>query len=137
MPEAGGMRDLKGEMTAKDILIKRLQDNGYDGLYGGERCEAWRKQGEETITPDLTGEEREKLSIFLNEEYFPNSIRTFTTAQDMMDLNDKLIEKEKWYAFFDFARDEFMDSTMGYADYFSFLINPSLFCWLVKEFLKK
>jgi len=89
------------------------------------------------MTYDLTEEERKKLSIFLNGEYFPNSIRTFTTAQDMMDLNDKLIEKEKWYAFFDFARDEFMDSAMGYADYFSFLINPPRFCWLVKEFLKK
>jgi len=89
------------------------------------------------MTYDLTEEEREKLSIFLNGEYFPNSIRTFTTAQDMIDLNNKLAEKGKWYAFFDFARDEFMDSTMGYADYFSFLINPSRFCWLVKEFLKK
>ena len=85
---------------------------------------------------DLTEEERGKLSIFLNEEYFPNPARTFITAQDMMDLNDKLIEKEKWYTFFDFARDEFMDSAMGYADYFSFLINPPRFCWLVKEFLK-
>ena len=91
------------------------------------------------MTYDLTEEEREKLSIFLNGEYFPNSIRTFTTAQDMMDLNDKLVEKEKWYTFFDFARDEFMNCTrtMGYADYFAFLINPPRFCWLVKEFLKE
>ena len=88
------------------------------------------------MTYDLTEEEREKLSIFLNGEYFPNSIRTFTTAQDMMDLKDKLAEKGKWYDFFNFARDEFMGSTMGYADYFSFLINPPRFCWLVKEFLK-
>ena len=86
---------------------------------------------------DLTGEERKKLSIFLNREYFPNSSRAFITAQDMMDLNDKLAEKEKWYAFFDFARNEFMDSTTGYADYFAFLINPPRFCWLVKEFLKE
>jgi len=88
------------------------------------------------MTYDLTEEERGKLSIFLNGEYSPNPIRAFTTAQDMMDLNDKLAEKGKWYAFFNFARDEFMDSTMGYADYFSFLINPPCFCWLVKEFLK-
>ena len=47
------------------------------------------------MTYDLTEEERKKLSMFLNGEYFPNSIRTFTTAQDMMDLNDKLAEKGK------------------------------------------
>ena len=100
--------------------------------HGGKDQEDGNRQDRMKTTTLYT---RRKF-IFLNEEYFPNSIRTFTTAQDMMDLNDKLAEKGKWYAFFDFARDEFMDSAMGYADYFSFLMNPSRFCWLVKEFLK-
>jgi hypothetical protein len=72
----------------------------------------------------------------------PNN-RTFTTAQDMMDLKDKLVEKHRWYGFIVFAktRFSFKDYDPCYDNietgFYDWLINPPRFCQLVADFLKK
>jgi hypothetical protein len=69
--------------------------------------------------------------------------RTFTTAQDMMDLKDKLSEKHLWYRFVTISKTRFpfnaydpcYDSVE--TGLWNWLLNPLRFCQLVADLLNE
>ena len=95
----------------------------------------------------MTDEDKKLLTEFLNECWheYEDSLhcikcggmddnRTFTTAQDMQDLKDKLVEKGKWESFY---REIYRKSKFSWDCMFiDWLWRPES-CQLVADFLKE
>ena len=60
--------------------------------------------------------------------------RTFTTWEDLGALKEKLVGEEKWGDFMELAYDRW--DTREDPCLYSWLLHPTRFAWLVKEFLK-
>jgi hypothetical protein len=70
--------------------------------------------------------------------------RQFTTAQDMMDLKDKLVEKGMWSQFWYYSHEVWLPiidinkfRPDGFVTFINWLFNPPRFCKLVADLLKK
>ena len=79
--------------------------------------------------------------------YHVHENRTFTDAQDVQDLGNKLVEKGLWQEFLEFSSEIFLGvfpvHIKNGLEYYNFrfilfiMLNPTRFCELVGEFLKK
>jgi hypothetical protein len=78
------------------------------------------------------------------EHYTHAQNRTFITAQDMMDLKERLVEKGMWPKFWYYSHEVWLPiidinkfRPDGFVTFINWLLNPPRFCKLLADLLKK